>query len=245
MASDSFLLNQLRSAYTRAGNRIYMGVPEGTIIAWSGGYFTDGINGGFTSVLGNTAAAVNALFNEFGFYVCDGATINIAKSQIFNGSGRYLANLTDSRFLMGSTAVGSSGGSSTMAHTHGVTSNVAVGNHTALSVSNHSVTQPAFNGPDHSHNVAGTTAVNYGGAGRGPGAQIVASDGHVHNFNAYSGYGGTGACTITQNVAVDAHSFSQNISDHSVTNNAVTSGAASNDANLPKYLTCFYLTKVF
>ena len=94
--------------------------PEGTIIAWIGGYFTDGSNGGYTYVLGsaNTVAGANAYLNSLGWYVCNGAALNDGDSTIFDGAGRYLPNLTDDRFLMGDTAAGSTGGSSTMAHTH-------------------------------------------------------------------------------------------------------------------------------
>jgi hypothetical protein len=42
--------------------------------------------------------------------VCDGSALNDGSSPIFNGANRYLPNLDDSRFLMGSTTVGSTGG---------------------------------------------------------------------------------------------------------------------------------------
>jgi microcystin-dependent protein len=94
--------------------------PVGSIIAYSPGYFTNGSNAGFTHqmVSANTVAAVNALLNSSGWYVCDGAALNDADSGIFNGVGRYLPNLTDERFLMGDTVAGGIGGANTMAHTH-------------------------------------------------------------------------------------------------------------------------------
>jgi len=96
--------------------------PIGSIVAWIGGYFTDGSNGGYTRVLGtaNTVAAVNTLYNSSGFYACDGSALNDADSPIYDGANRYLPNLTDDRFLMGDTTAGGSGGSSTQAHTHNV-----------------------------------------------------------------------------------------------------------------------------
>jgi|GEM_PF-5188122 len=96
------------------------GVPVGLIIAWLGGYFTDGSNGGYTRVLGtdNTVAAVNALLNGDGWYVCDGAALNLEGSPIFDGADRYLPNLTDDRFIMGDTLGGAPGGNNAMAHTH-------------------------------------------------------------------------------------------------------------------------------
>ena len=102
--------------------------PVGSIIAYSPGYFTNGSNAGFTHqmVSANTVAAVNALLNSSGWYVCDGAALNDADSGIFNGAGRYLPNLTDDRFFMGDTVAGGIGGanSNNIAHTH------TTGNHT-------------------------------------------------------------------------------------------------------------------
>jgi microcystin-dependent protein len=105
--------------------------PVGSIVAYVPGYFTDGSNAGFTHqmVSANTVAAVNALLNSSGWYVCDGAALNDADSGIFNGAGRYLPNLTDDRFFMGDTVAGGIGGanSNNIAHTH------TTGNH-ALTV---------------------------------------------------------------------------------------------------------------
>jgi len=135
-------------------------VPIGIIIPYLGGYFTDGVNGGFTMMMAgaNTVTAVNALLNGDGWYVCNGALLNLGGSPIFNGAGRYLPLLTDDRFIMGDTLGGTPGGDNAMAHTHvvgtlaianegahthGVTSNVAV--------AAHGITQPAFTGPSHRH----------------------------------------------------------------------------------------------
>ena len=87
-------------------------VPVGSVLAYVPGYFTSGANAGFTVQMAsaNTAAGVNALLNSKGFYVSNGAALNDALSGIFNGSGRYLPNLTDDRFLMGDTAAGGIGG---------------------------------------------------------------------------------------------------------------------------------------
>jgi hypothetical protein len=95
-------------------------VPVGAVVAFVGGYFTDAANAGFTNVIGNSASVVNTLLNATGWYVCNGAALNLAGSPIFNTSGRYLPNLTDSRFIMGSTAAGAIGGNNSSAHTHSV-----------------------------------------------------------------------------------------------------------------------------
>jgi len=115
-------------------------VPVGVVMPWVSGYFTAGTNTGHTPVLASadTVAAANAYLNPLGYYVCDGSAPNVTGSLVWNAEGRYLPNLTDSRFLMGSTAIGAvaNGGSNVMsdhrhahtnlgvvgeaAHTHGV-----------------------------------------------------------------------------------------------------------------------------
>jgi len=221
-------------------------MPEGCIIAWIGGYFQDGSNGTYTRVLGtaNTVAAVNTLLNAFGWYVCSGAALNLATSTIFNGASRYLPNLTDDRFIEGDTTCGAIGGSSTMAHTHGVTTNVAVGahsNHTALALNTEAT---------HTH-AAGSFVVNDAhthalGSGTGGAEGLgAATPGY------YTDSKGSATTAVTGTSAVGAahtHTFSQDItahSAHSVTNNAVTSDAASNTENRPLFLTAFYLMKVW
>mgnify|MGYP007001731169 FL=1 len=96
--------------------------PVGSIVAFIPGSFANGSNGTYTFRLGsaNTVAAINTLLNTYGWYVCNGAALNLPASPIFNGAGRYLPNLTDDRFIMGDTTVGGTGGSNTsnLAHTH-------------------------------------------------------------------------------------------------------------------------------
>ena len=129
-------------------------LPEGSIIAWQGGYYTDGSNGSYTRALGtdNTVAAVNTLYNSFGWYVCNGAALNLSTSTIFNGANRYLPNLSGDRFIQGDNAAGSIGGESTNSHTHswdialfssGVPSSTQV---VALAIPVN-----GFSDPDHTH----------------------------------------------------------------------------------------------
>jgi hypothetical protein len=98
-------------------------VPVGAILPWVSGYFTASTNTGHTPILASadTIAAANSYLNTLGYYVCDGSALNIPDSPVWNAAGRYLPNLTDSRFLMGSTTIGvaANGGSNTMAdHKH-------------------------------------------------------------------------------------------------------------------------------
>lgn len=94
-------------------------VPVGAVIPFIGGYFTNGSNAGFTNVIGNTASAINTLYNADGFYVANGAACNVPGSLVYDGAGRYLPNLTDDRFLMGDTAAGTIGGTATHQHSTG------------------------------------------------------------------------------------------------------------------------------
>ena len=118
--ADLEKLHGITLSYAQINALINNVPPVGSIIAYVPGYFTNGNNAGFTyrMVSANTVAAVNALLNPSGWYVCNGAALNDAGSGIFNGAGRYLPNLTDDRFFMGDTVAGGVGGSSTMAHTH-------------------------------------------------------------------------------------------------------------------------------
>jgi len=96
----------------------YDAMPVGVVVPWIGGYFTGSGNSGFTNVLGNTISSANTHLNSQGYYVCDGASLNDAGSPIFNGSGRYLPNLTDDRFIMGDTSAGTVGGTDDASHNH-------------------------------------------------------------------------------------------------------------------------------
>lgn len=219
-------------------------VPVGSIIAWLGGYFADGSNGTYTKVLGtaNTVAAVNTLFNTTGWYVCDGAALNDAASSIWTGAGRYLPNLTDDRFIMGDTTCGGIGGASAMAHTHSVTSNVAVANHSAHTT----LVMNALG--THSHSIANT------GGTTGLGVDLAQSwlmyQEQDNSWSKIVPDVTTGSAPayfyLASAITAGTPTFSQNIdahSAHSVTNNAVTSGAASVTENRPLYLACFYLVR--
>jgi len=196
----------------------------GQISAFVGGYFTNGANGGFTSVLGNTASNINTLLNPDGFYVCDGSALNLPDSPIFNGSGRYLPNLSDSRFIQGSLSAGGSGGSSTMSHTHTIY-------HT--------------HGMSHTHNTRSLTlsvahlayhrhGITYYGGGAGTGLLGGRNSGAV---GVYSGYAGSNS----------AHNhgatYSSSISSTGGSS-ASSSGGATVTENRPKFLSAVYVMKV-
>lgn len=94
-----------------------VGVPDGAIIPYLPGYFTDADNGGFVNTVGSVAE-INALYNSAGLWVCNGAMLNVPGSATYDGSGRYLPNMTDDRFLMGASVAGEGGGANSISHKH-------------------------------------------------------------------------------------------------------------------------------
>ena len=92
--------------------------PVGTIVARLPGYYgAAGNGGGFTSI----SLSLPPWWKD-----CDGSELNDSESPIFNGSGRYLPDLTDDRFLMGdiTSKMGNTGGSNSTVtvpgHYHGM-----------------------------------------------------------------------------------------------------------------------------
>ncbi len=248
--------------------------PVGSIIAYNPGYYVNGSNGTFTLVGpgANNVAGVNAFLPEQ-WRVASGAAYNDAASPIWNAAGRFLPNMTDSRFLMGSTAAGTPGGNNSAAHTHSVTSNVAVANHT--------ITQPTFTVNAHNHNIAHAHQILYNNGGTmytqtslnaasttwttggtlsfnfANGLSTGGSSGigvTYPNFNTATYYtggalaapSGTGASALSGPASSSATTRSQDValSAHAVTNNAVTSSAASATENRPLYLSTFYIVRV-
>ncbi len=210
-------------------------VPVGTIIPYMGGYFSDSGNAGFTSVWGNDAASLNARFNEDGWYVCDGAMLNLPGSPFFDGVNRYLPNLTDDRFVMGSTSAGGVGGSNTISHTHTIA-------HTHTMAHVHWVnahTLAEWQMPYHSHTQHNETWANVPGSSyrtartSGNWCNSISHGGRAHIATYPTGSSGAhdhgntgGASTSTTSAA-----------------SAASSGAVSLE-NRPKFVSCLYLMKV-
>lgn len=209
--------------------------PVGSIIPWVGGYFGNGSNGSFSNVLGNTVSAVNSLLNSSGWYVCDGSTIDDAASPIFNGSSRYLPNLTDDRFLQGSTSAGGIGGSNTMVdHTHTFSLSMA---HT------HTI--------NHDHASATTSNDSHNHTWQVP---TLTSGGSMIAFNLSSSTASGNMVTSSSNVGSDTHSHTLDLPAFSGTSGAAststvsgsvgTGSEATSTENRPKYLSVFYIMRV-
>lgn len=206
--------------------------PVGSIIAYLPGYFTAAGNSGYTAV---------ALTLSSNWKVCDGSLCNDASSPIFNGAGRYLPNLTDSRFIMGSTIAGAGtiGGNSANQVTLS-TSNMPSHNHT--NTHTHTLV--------HTHQFSGTTGT-------------ISAD-HTHSVYIVEGYGGgnvyissrstlssTQANWTTSGASANhTHQFSGTTVEGST---ATTSDASANTGYsgsgtafsiLPKYLSCAYIMRI-
>jgi len=244
--------------------------PEGMIIPWSGGYFTNAANAGYTRVLGtpNDAAGINALLNAKGWYVCDGAALNIPESTIYDGAGRYLPNLTDDRFLMGDNLVGVIGGANSNAHTHVVGSlvNAAEAAHTHAVGSLVNAAEAAHthgNGTlaadavgDHNHSVdppsTTSSAASAGNVSSGSYAHTVTLADHTHDvdigsFNSGDGGGhshslsGATAAGSSHNHAISGSTAAGSSHNHAISGDT---GAASVSENRPVFLGVVYLQYV-
>lgn len=225
--------------------------PIGTITPWLGGYFVNNANGSFTNVLANTVANVNTLLNSSGWYVCDGSAINDVNSPIFNGTSRYLPNLTDSRFLQGSTTAGGIGGSNTLtdhthtfsltaAHTHGATTSGG-------SAHSHGVgTYATASNGAHTHNLKGDYGTLSGNTSGITAVMVSNSQRNTEDYVAPSN--GAHTHTISGSSATESsHTHTLTTSSQSTTAVAGTVGAGAASAsteNRPKYLSVFFIMKV-
>ncbi len=157
--------------------------PIATIAAYIPGYFTNGSNAGFTAI---------SLSIPNNWKVCNGSLCYDIESPLFNGSGRYLPNLTDSRFIMGSplAGIGVIGGSNTVtltiaelpAHTHSFSGTTGA------------------DSPDHAHSFGTNETDGTAGSGypyRTQGYSDMYSTGgasarHTHSFSGTTITSGTG-----------------------------------------------------
>jgi hypothetical protein len=214
-------------------------VPVGTILAWSGGYFTGSGNSGFTNALGNTAAAVNSLLNNSGYYVCDGSALNLSTSPIFNGAGRHLPNLTDNRFLQGSTSAGTIGGQNSVTLT---IPNLPSHNHTINHNHGTHIHSIAHDHPSFSSGAAGGHFHTYGQNQR---VQVGTDNGTAYDAQPDNDFQTNSVADHTH--TIDVPNFtgdSQPSSNISFSGNSGDTGSATAYENRPIYLNCFYVIRV-
>ncbi len=110
-------------------NRVYENIrflktginPIGSIIALFHGFFDTAENEVFTNV---------PVVVDDSYRFCDGSAPDDPESPIWNSPTRHLPNLTNSRFIMGSTEAGNVGGKNTLSdHIHSSTNSLGVHSH--------------------------------------------------------------------------------------------------------------------
>lgn len=208
----------------KKGDNLFLGVPVGTIVALVNGYFTDGSNGGFTSVTVSLGDR---------WKLCDGSELNDSESPIFNGSGRYLPNLTDNRFLMGSTSPGTSGGSSDATKLTGIT-------------------QPAFTYPNHHHKSMYIRHSQSEGSGNLE-VDFYLDDGSLSNASSYVGAvlvdeGGTASGSNYNKLDFstwgDYFDGTKKYLYTAIDGGGNCTRTTNVSINLPNYLTCKYVMRI-
>lgn len=232
-------------ALTQAGNQITItatagsGVPVGSIVAFSGGYFTAAANGGtYADVVGNTIAAVNSYVAASGFAVCDGTQPNDPASPIFNTPGRFLPDLTGSRFLQGSTVAGSSGGQNSVTlslpnlppHTHGIDHTHPAHSH-SISHDHGTITSSEWGGLDTKEPVSGSTSDDKVASTAGETDSGFSPGDHSHDVTIPPFSGNT-----TSNPALSFTGTS--------TSTGGVAGLAQSYENRPQYLNVFYIIRI-
>lgn len=216
--------------------------PVGSIMAYNPGYYATSTNGSFT-LAGpgtNTVAGVNA-FLPTNWRVCDGTAPNISSSSIWNSNSRYLPNLTDSRFLMGSSTSGAVGGAGSVtlatanlpAHTHDLQNHThTLGSHTHSGTTSEGSYPAGTNGisinPDNSNDTS------WDGYTLNRGGTIVTSTGANGNFP-----GRRHTHTMTTGGP------STNTSDTPSTNSSGSTGSGTSFSILPTYLSTYYIIRVW
>ena len=189
--------------------------PVGAILGLVQGYYSDDQNGGF---------AESTVDIGDHFYLCDGTVPNDSESPVWNASGRHVPNLTDERFLMGTTAAGNKGGSNDVAaqmpeHSHGFSLNTS----------------------SYSHYHSGSfTATGYTGN----------ADSYGHRNQSTIALGSDVNVNITKSFSV---SVGNNTHSHTISG-TIGSGSVSGDnnqdlvntsgTNVPKYLSVKYYIRI-
>ena len=206
-----------------------------------------------------------------GWALANGQAIPAGAHPSFSGN---LPNLSDSRFLQGSTTIGTTGGANSIdfSHTHSVTSNVSIANHAKLIASDipqistnytpvgttniahgHTVSESPHS---HTSRVAWSSDTNSAGLS---GAGATYGAGQASQFWAGSGtYAASTGLTVNAlgatnvslagtlaTITVGTVVGSQTQLTHSTTNNAVTSGSGLTSTDVrPQYFNVIYVMRV-
>jgi hypothetical protein len=229
-------------------------VPIGTIIDYIPGYFTDGVNGSPT---------ITSIATLLGYYTnwkaCDGSLFQDAQSPIFNGTGRYLPKLDDSRFVMGFTSAGTIGGNNFMNdHAHVGTSGNASATHAhsySGTSSGHNVghthTGTTVAEPNHTHGFK-IASLSGASAASTPRIDVYYQVGAYYQTQYTDGAGNHSHTFTSDGVSNDhTHTYSGNVSaggdvhTHTTTVGSGTNPIGSNTVdNRPKFLSAYKLMRV-
>lgn len=220
----------------------------------------------FPNLTGAYSCSATTAADSYGFVKCNGQTINDATSPM---DGDVVPNINNDVFLAGSTTAGSTGGNNSSAHTHSVTSNVTVATQPTFTVDSHTHefahthmwTRFNYDGSSEatlytkSSSDPGSVGITTGDldymfkrntrytSGSANGTQ---ASGALVNSNYYTtgvidapSGSGNSAATSAQDVSTTTRT-----ADVALTNNAVTSGAASYSDNRPSYITALYIMRI-
>ena len=241
LATAGAIKSYVDSADAALQAQIDRSTPVGSIVAWIPGVFQNATNGLFITVLtANSVAGANAYLNPKGWYVCDGSPKLVAGSPLFGAPGAYLPNLTDNRFLGGSTSVGATGGTNNGDHSHTspIHSHLIPPHYHGLGTLSLGTAGP------HSHTVYGTDA-----GGAAPYNRSLVNNSRNHNLNIpidgpLGGMSLDGAHSHTMlGVIGNLGSGINGDGYFGVSDTAVTTHGASVTENRPQYLSVFYIIK--
>jgi hypothetical protein len=261
-ARQGFLLNQRISQLSLFSVSDGL-VPIGGIIAALGVFSGPNNSGTFTTApLSANNIAASGLISKNGFQLCDGKKISAVDANI-DFINKYVPNLTDDRFLKGSTSSG------------------VLSTQSGVNSGNNTVTLTTAQMPSHNHNttVSSVTTFDYGTKSFSGGtdntttaitASSDAAGSHQHDltfqargsavglggdniwyvgpYALYTGFAGSHSHTINVSNPAHSHSYSGNVAigshSHTVTlNNPSTGDGLAFDIQ-PKYITVNYYMRV-
>lgn len=236
-------------------------VPIGTIVAYAPGYFGAVSNGGGWNVVGpatNNVAGVNAYLPP-NWRVCDGSAPNDPESPIFNAAGRFLPELTGSRFVMGFMTAGVAGGN---------TSNMVTLTTNELPNHNHGVGTYVTENDNANHNHGDTFSIPLSGSH----THGISDPGHNHGYGVSDPLSPSGSprpnnstngvflerntSTETTGISVTTtnsnhtHPISGSVSaadalhNHTISGSSGSAGSGNAFSILPQYVTAFYIMRI-
>ncbi|HRZ18962.1 MAG TPA: hypothetical protein P5136_02805, partial [Methanofastidiosum sp.] len=204
-------------------------VPIGVILPYLPGYFANSSNSTFTDLYSGGSLSDS-------YRLCDGTAVNDPASPIFNGTGRYLPNLTDNRFLMGGVISPTlTGGTNSSTHTHSLPGhyhqmNTGIGSNLSATTSTHSNTHSHTISTFHETITGSTHAINYSNQdGSDPWPTTTGSYSHSHSHTISSSQISGSIGNVTG--GIDG-------------NTTMTTTAISATENRPLYLTCRFIMRI-